>query len=111
MLSVKRLGPLLLAILGPTVSASSVKLVSLQIPTKMSPPGGIVQMKLMVTEPTPISGAAAVLSRFVRVRRRGRRGPLQSNGRRQRRGDENRPTRSRFRTPKRQDRSDRTTRS
>src|SRR3954449_483423 len=32
-----------------------VKQVSLKIPNEMAPPGGLVQMKLLVTEPTPIS--------------------------------------------------------
>src|ERR1700722_6530284 len=29
--------------------------ISIKIPDEMAPPGGMVQMKLMVTEPTPIS--------------------------------------------------------
>ena len=32
-----------------------VKQVSVHIPNEMAPPGGVVQMKLLVTEPTPIS--------------------------------------------------------
>src|SRR5579864_649207 len=35
--------------------AAGAKTVSLHIPDEMSPPGGMVQMKLMVTEPTPIA--------------------------------------------------------
>ncbi|HLJ49314.1 MAG TPA: IPT/TIG domain-containing protein [Bryobacteraceae bacterium] len=36
---------------GPT----TVRQVALHIPDEMAPPGGVVQMKFMVTEPTPIS--------------------------------------------------------
>jgi hypothetical protein len=39
---------------GPGPSGSSNQ-VSLHIPNEMAPPGGVVQMKLMVTAPTPIS--------------------------------------------------------
>jgi hypothetical protein len=35
--------------------AAATKTVSLHIPDEMAPPGGMVQMKLMVTEPTPIA--------------------------------------------------------
>jgi hypothetical protein len=37
------------------LSAASTKTVSLHIPDETAPPGGLVQMKLMVTEPTPIA--------------------------------------------------------
>ena len=40
---------------GPGPASGSTKLVSLHIPDEMAPPGGVVQMKFMVTEPTPIS--------------------------------------------------------
>src|SRR3569833_610547 len=41
---------------GPGAScASSSQLVSLHIPDESAPPGGVVQMKFMMTEPTPIS--------------------------------------------------------
>jgi hypothetical protein len=39
---------------GPGPSGSNNQ-VSLHIPNEMAPPGGVVQMKLMVTAPTPIS--------------------------------------------------------
>src|SRR5579872_3144726 len=35
--------------------STSLKQVSLSIPNESAPPGGMVQMKFMVTEPTPIS--------------------------------------------------------
>src|SRR5258706_14023405 len=35
--------------------STSTKQVSLHIPDEAAPPGGVVQMKFMVTEPTPIS--------------------------------------------------------
>jgi hypothetical protein len=38
-----------------TLLASGLKSVSLKIPDEMAPPGGLVQMKMMVTEPTPIA--------------------------------------------------------
>lgn len=41
---------------GPLLAdGSTLKQVSLKIPNEMAPPGGLVQMKLLVTEPTPIS--------------------------------------------------------
>ena len=36
-------------------AGGAVKQVALHIPNEMAPPGGVVQMKLLVTEPTPIS--------------------------------------------------------
>src|SRR5216684_5919096 len=49
-------GGLLLADGGPGPSGGGTpQQVSLHIPNEMAPPGGLVQMKLMVTEPTPIS--------------------------------------------------------
>src|SRR5262249_45167377 len=50
---------------GPAPGASctlSTQHVSLHIPNESSPPGGVVQMKLMVTEPTPISGGGPRLN-------------------------------------------------
>jgi hypothetical protein len=44
------------AILGVTASGSADSLVSFHIPNEMAPPGGVVQMKIEVTEPSPISG-------------------------------------------------------
>ena len=46
---------------GPGPSGSNNQ-VSLHIPTEMAPPGGVVQMKLMVTAPTPISSGGPRLS-------------------------------------------------
>jgi hypothetical protein len=40
---------------GPGGSTTSANQVSLHIPNEMAPPGGVVQMKFLVTEPTPIS--------------------------------------------------------
>lgn len=37
------------------VGGGGVKQVSVHIPNEMAPPGGVAQMKLLVTEPTPIS--------------------------------------------------------
>jgi hypothetical protein len=39
---------------GDTATAVSVKAPEVKIPDETAPPGGMVQMKLMVTEPTPI---------------------------------------------------------
>jgi hypothetical protein len=41
---------------------SGPKQVSLHIPNEMAPPGGLVQMKFLVTEPTPISSGKPILS-------------------------------------------------
>lgn len=46
---------------GPSGSTSAPQ-VSLHIPDEMAPPNGVVQMKFMVTEPTPISSGGPVLS-------------------------------------------------
>lgn len=40
---------------GPGPSGASTRQVSLKIPNEAAPPDGVVQMKFMVTEPTPIS--------------------------------------------------------
>jgi hypothetical protein len=41
---------------GPTASCTEpTRQISLHIPDESAPPGGIVQMKLLVTEPTPVS--------------------------------------------------------
>jgi hypothetical protein len=41
---------------GPTSSCTApTRQISLHIPDESAPPGGIVQMKLLVTEPTPVS--------------------------------------------------------
>jgi hypothetical protein len=40
---------------GPSGSTTTTSQVSLHIPDEMAPPDGVVQMKFMVTEPTPIS--------------------------------------------------------
>ena len=42
-------------------STSTVKQVSLFIPNESAPPGGLVQMKFMVTEPTPISTGGPIV--------------------------------------------------
>src|SRR5690242_5975509 len=48
---------------GPGGSgAPSTKQVALFIPNEAAPPGGLVQMKFMVTEPTPISTGKPILS-------------------------------------------------
>lgn len=48
---------------GPsTAGSTSVKRVALSIPDETSPPGGIVQLKFMVTEPTPISTGKPISS-------------------------------------------------
>ncbi len=47
---------------GPGPSGSSTPQVSLHVPNEMAPPGGVVQMKFMVTEPTPISTGGPVVS-------------------------------------------------
>jgi hypothetical protein len=44
-----------LAVAGGGPGPSGSNQVSLHIPNEMAPPGGVVQMKLMVTTPTPIS--------------------------------------------------------
>ena len=46
---------------GPGQSGSTNQ-VSLHIPDEMAPPGGVVQMKLMVTTPTPISSGGPSLA-------------------------------------------------
>jgi hypothetical protein len=46
---------LLTALSAATLLADGRKNVSLHIPDEVSPPGGMVQMKMMVTEPTPIA--------------------------------------------------------
>ena len=46
---------------GPGPGGSSNQ-VSLHIPNEMAPPGGVVQMKLLVTTPTPISSGGPRLS-------------------------------------------------
>lgn len=54
---------------GPGPSSSNNQ-VSLHIPNEMAPPGGVVQMKLMVTAPTPISSGGprlAIHSTFDRI--------------------------------------------
>ncbi len=43
------------ALCAAALFGASTKSVSLHIPDEMAPPGGMVQMKLMVTEPTPIA--------------------------------------------------------
>ena len=45
-----------------TLFADGTKSVSLHIPDEMAPPGGMVQMKLMVTEPTPIATGSIAMS-------------------------------------------------
>ena len=47
---------------GPGSSSTSTPQVSLHIPDEMAPPGGLVQMKFMVTEPTPISSGGPQLA-------------------------------------------------
>jgi len=46
---------------GPGPSGSNNQ-VSLHVPNEMAPPGGVVQMKLMVTAPTPISSGGPRLA-------------------------------------------------
>src|SRR5215469_17105921 len=46
---------------GPGLSGSNNQ-VSLHIPNETSPPGGVVQMKLMVTTPTPITSGGPSLA-------------------------------------------------
>lgn len=45
-----------------TTSTSGAQQVSLHIPNEMAPPGGLVQMKFMVTEPTPISTGKPIVN-------------------------------------------------
>src|SRR5262245_28542750 len=40
---------------------SSGQRVSMRIPNESAPPGGVVQMKLIVTEPTPISSGGPIV--------------------------------------------------
>jgi hypothetical protein len=48
---------------GPGASCgSSSQLVSLRIPDESAPPGGVAQMKFMMTEPTPISSGSLSLA-------------------------------------------------
>jgi hypothetical protein len=47
---------------APLFAGGGVKQVSLKIPDEMAPPGGLVQMKLLVTEPTPISSGNVIAS-------------------------------------------------
>jgi hypothetical protein len=42
--------------------SGGTKQVSLHIPNEMAPPGGLVQMKFLVTEPTPISSGKPIVS-------------------------------------------------
>ena len=42
--------------------ADGTKSVSLHIPDEMAPPGGMVQMKMMVTEPTPIATGSVLFT-------------------------------------------------
>src|SRR6516165_5701650 len=46
---------------GPGPSGSNNQ-ISLHIPNEMAPPGGVVQMKLLVTTPTPISSGGPRLA-------------------------------------------------
>jgi len=50
------------ALSAVTLFAGGAKSVSLHIPDEMAPPGGMVQMKLMVTEPTPIATGSIAMS-------------------------------------------------
>lgn len=52
----------LLGVVGLTLWADGVKQVSLHIPDEMAPPGGMMQIKLLVTEPTPITTGNIFLS-------------------------------------------------
>ena len=48
---------------GPgSIAGGGAKQVSLHIPDETAPPGGLVQMKFMVTEPTPISSGKPIVS-------------------------------------------------
>lgn len=47
---------------GPGPSGGSTQQISFHIPNEMAPPGGLVQMKFMVTVPTPISTGGPSLS-------------------------------------------------
>src|SRR5262249_61756549 len=47
---------------GSTNRGTSGEQISLQIPNESAPPGGVVQMKFIVTEPTPISSGGAHIS-------------------------------------------------
>lgn len=53
---------MLLAAGGPGPSTTTPTQVSLHIPNEMAPPGGVAQMKFMVTEPTPISSGGPSLA-------------------------------------------------
>ena len=46
---------------GSTHRGSSGQRVSMRIPDESAPPGGVVQMKLIVTEPTPISSGGPIV--------------------------------------------------
>ncbi len=50
------------ALLADGGGGGGARQVSLHIPNEMAPPGGLVQMKFMVTEPTPISSGKPILS-------------------------------------------------
>jgi hypothetical protein len=46
---------------GPGPAPAAARQVALHIPNEMAPPDGVVQMKFLVTEPTPISSGKPVL--------------------------------------------------
>ena len=46
---------------GPGPGSNTVRQVSLHIPNEAAPPGGVVQMKFLVTEPTPISSGKPIV--------------------------------------------------
>jgi len=48
---------------GSTNRGTSGEQISLQIPNESAPPGGVVQMKFIVTEPTPISSGGPIIPR------------------------------------------------
>src|SRR5262249_58250287 len=48
---------------GSTNRGTSGEQISLQIPNESGPPGGVVQMKFIVTEPTPISSGGPIIPR------------------------------------------------
>lgn len=66
MISRSLLSVVILAAAPLLAGGSSAKQVALKIPNEMAPAGGLVQMKLLVTEPTPIS-TGNVLSYFDQV--------------------------------------------
>jgi IPT/TIG domain len=46
---------------GPGPGSPAARQVALHIPNETAPPGGVVQMKFMVTEPTPISSGKPIV--------------------------------------------------